>query len=78
MANIVLNRVLLRLRDHGKVVFLSSHLANAFDSLADRVLIIEEGELARDLSAPFQQPVVDLYVQAVERAQERQCRSILE
>ena len=72
MANIVLNRVLLQLRDRGKVVFVSSHLANALDSLADRVLIIEDGTLAGEISAPFEQPVVDLYVRAIEAAQDRQ------
>ena len=41
LANIVLRRLLLELRDRGKTVFVSSHLAEVFDGVADRLLIIE-------------------------------------
>ena len=69
MSNIVLNQLIRSLRSQDKVVFVSSHLAGVFDDLADRLVIIEEGEVARELSAPLDRPVVDLYVQTVEDVQ---------
>ena len=70
MANIVMNRLLLELRERDKTVFVSSHLANALDGVADRVLIIEKGRIICSLSTPFQGAIGDLYVHAVERAQD--------
>ena len=66
LANIVLRRLLLELRDHGKTLLVSSHLAEVFDGMADRLLIIEEGRIVRAQSAPFPGIVVDLYLEALE------------
>ena len=52
----------------GRVVFVSSHLADLFDTMAGRLLIIEEGRIAGDETAPFPGPVVDLYLEALERS----------
>ena len=68
MANIVLRRLLLELCDRGKVVFVSSHLADLFDGMAQRLLIIEEGRIVRDETAPFPAKVVDLYLDALDQA----------
>ena len=53
LANIVLRRLLLELRDRGKTLFVSSHLAEVFDGMADRLLIIEQGRVVRAETAPF-------------------------
>ena len=66
LANIVLRRLLLELRERGKTLFVSSHLAEVFDGMADRLLIIEEGRIVRAESAPFPGNVVDLYLEALE------------
>ena len=65
LANIVLRRLLLELRDRGKVVFVSSHLADVFDGMADRLLVIEQGAIVRAETAPFQASAVDLYLEAL-------------
>ena len=68
LANIVLRRLLLELCDRGKVVFVSSHLADLFDTMAGRVMIIEEGRIAGDETAPFPGKVADLYLDALDQA----------
>ena len=67
MANIVIRRLLLELCERDKVVFVSSHLAEVFDSMGSRLLIIEEGRMVRDETAPFPAKVVDLYLEALDR-----------
>ena len=66
LANIVLRRLLLELRERGKTLFVSSHLAEVFDGMADRLLIIEQGRVVRAETAPFQASAVDLYLEALE------------
>ena len=68
LANIVLRRLLLELRERGKTLLVSSHLAEVFDGMADRLLIIEEGRIVRAESAPFPGAVMDLYLEALESA----------
>ena len=70
LANIVLRRLLLELRERGKTLFVSSHLAEVFDGLADRLLVIEEGRIVRAESAPLPGTVVDLYLEALASAPE--------
>ena len=54
------------MRERGKTLFVSSHLAEVFDGTADRLLIIEEGRIVRSESAPFPGNIVDLYLEALE------------
>ena len=68
LANIVLRRLLLERCDRGKVVFVSSHLADLFDTMAGRLLIIEEGRIVHDETAPFPGKVADLYLDALDQA----------
>ena len=64
LANIVLRRLLLELRDRGKTVFVSSHLPRC-SGVADR-RIIEEGRIVRTETAPFPARAVDLYLEALD------------
>ena len=45
MANIALNRTLLRLRDEGRTIFVASHLAEVFDTIADALVVIDQGRI---------------------------------
>ena len=65
MANIALNRTLLALRDEGRTVFVASHLAEVFDTIADALVVIDQGRIAARHRAPFQKKPVDLYLDAI-------------
>ncbi len=65
MANIALNRTLLALRDEGRTVFVASHLAEVFDTIADALVVIDRGRIAAQHRAPFQKKPVDLYLDAI-------------
>ena len=65
MANITLNRIMTELRDEGRTVFLSSHVAEVFDSIADRVLVIDGGRIVAVHEAPYATRVVELYLEAI-------------
>ena len=65
LANIALNRTLLKLRDEGRTVFVSSHLAEVFDTIADALVVIDHGRIAAQHRAPFQKKPVDLYLDAI-------------
>ncbi len=65
MANIALNRTLLALRDEGRTVFVASHLAEVFDTIADALVVIDRGRIAAQHRAPFRKKPVDLYLDAI-------------
>ena len=64
-AGIALNEILMELRDRGTTIFLSSHLPEVFDALADRLLVIERGRIAARHEAPFSERSIDLYLRAM-------------
>ena len=65
MANIALNRTLLALGDEGRTVFVASHLAEVFDTIADALVVIDQGRIAAQHRAPFERKPVDLYLDAI-------------
>ena len=65
MANIALNRTLLQLRDEGRTIFVASHLAEVFDTIADALVVIDQGRIVAEHPAPFQKKPVDLYLEAI-------------
>ncbi|MDD9986331.1 MAG: ABC transporter ATP-binding protein [Spirochaetaceae bacterium] len=65
LANIALNRTLLKLRDEGRTVFVSSHLAEVFDTIGDNLVVIDHGRIVAQHPAPFQKKPVDLYLDAI-------------
>lgn len=65
MANIALNRTLLALRDEGRTVFVASHLAEVFDTIADALVVIDGGRIVAEHAAPFERKPVDLYLEAI-------------
>ncbi len=65
MANIALNRTLLALRDEGRTVFVASHLAEVFDAIADALVVIDQGRIVAEHTAPFERKPVDLYLEAI-------------
>ena len=65
LANIAVNRTLLKLRGEGRTVFVSSHLAEVFDTIADALVVIDQGRIAAQHRAPFRKKPVDLYLDAI-------------
>lgn len=67
LAGIVLKELLAELRDRGTTIFLSSHIPEVFDTLADRLLIIDRGRIVGRHDAPYAGKAVDLYLRAIAR-----------
>lgn len=65
MANIALNRTLLKLRDEGRTVFVASHVAEVFDTIGDNLVVIDQGRIVAEHAAPFERKPVDLYLDAI-------------
>ena len=65
MANIALNRTLMRLRDEGRTVFVASHVAEVFDTIGDNLVVIDQGRIVAEHAAPFERKPVDLYLDAI-------------
>ena len=64
-AGIALNEILMELGDRGTTIFLSSHLPEIFDALADRLLVIERGRITARHEAPFSERSIDLYLRVM-------------
>ena len=67
LAGIVLKELLIELRNKGTTIFVSSHVPEVFDTLADRLLVIDGGRIVAQHHAPFAETPVDLYLQAISR-----------
>lgn len=65
LAGVVLKEILLELRGKGTTIFVSGHVPEVFDTLADRLLIIDRGRIAAQHDAPFSERPVDLYLRAI-------------
>ena len=65
LAGIALKDVLVELRDRGTAVFVSSHVPEVFDAVADRLLVIERGKIVARHDAPYLERSVDLYLRAL-------------
>ena len=65
MANIALNRTLMRLREEGRTLFVASHMAEVFDTIGDNLVVIDQGRIAAQHRPPFQKKPVDLYLDAI-------------
>ena len=65
LAGIALRDTLIELRSRGAAIFMSSHVPEVFDTLADRMLIIDRGRIVVQHDAPYPVRSVDLYLRAI-------------
>ena len=65
-ANLAVDSMLMKLRERGATILLSSHVADIFDSLADGLLIIDRGRIVARHDAPFTRRALDLYRSAID------------
>ena len=65
LAGIALQDTLIELRSRGAAIFMSSHVPEVFDTLTDRLLVIDRGRIVVQHDAPYPAKSVDLYLRAI-------------
>ncbi len=72
IANNALEKMLLDLKERGRLIFLSSHIIEIVQKITDEVIIIEEGRIIGTIKSPYREDLMKHYLDLLSSCHEKQ------